>query len=76
MAAREIRQMSVGEIHTALEEAKKELFNLRFQREVGQLENPRRVRTVRRQIARYKTVLRELQIAETLVKEEGNKNAE
>lgn len=66
----EVRQMTAGDIGQALDEAKQELFKLRFQSEVGQLENPRRIRTVRRNIARYKTILREMQIAQALVKEE------
>lgn len=71
----DLRQLSVGELEEAVQNAKKELFNLRFQREVGQLENPRRLRIVKRDIARYKTILREIQIAQALVKDEGNSNA-
>ncbi len=75
--ASEIRQMSTGEILKALDEAKIELFNLRFQREIGQLEDPLRVRVVKRNVARYKTILREIQLAEQQVQqEEGESNAE
>lgn len=68
--AADIRQMTEAEIQQSLNEAKAELFALRFQLEIGQLENPLRVRTVRRDIARYKTVLRERQLAAALIKQE------
>jgi large subunit ribosomal protein L29 len=68
--AAEIRQMTEAEIQHALNEAKAELFALRFQLEVGQLENPLRMRTVRKDIARYKTVLRERQLAAALIMQE------
>jgi len=68
--AADIRLMDEPEIHQALNEAKAELFALRFQLEVGQLENPLRVRTVRKDIARYLTVLRERQLAATLIQQE------
>ena len=74
--AAEVRQMSEAEIQQALNEAKAELFNLRFQKEIGQLSNPKRIGEVRREIARYKTVLRERQLAAQLVKQEEMEDAE
>lgn len=55
----EIRQMSDEEIRAQLDEAYEELLNLRFQHAMNQLANPMRIRQVRRDIARMKTVLRE-----------------
>jgi large subunit ribosomal protein L29 len=51
--------MSVVELEQKLVELKGELFNLRFQMATGQLENPIRVRDVKKSIARIKTILRE-----------------
>jgi large subunit ribosomal protein L29 len=57
MKAEEIRTMSPDQLDEQLGKLKKEQFNLRFQRATGQLENTSRVREVRRDIARIKTVL-------------------
>ena len=59
MKASEIREMSVEELQTKLTELKEELFNLRFQLAVNQLDNPARVKAVKKDIARIKTILRE-----------------
>jgi large subunit ribosomal protein L29 len=56
MKAEEVRSMSADQLEEKLGELKKEQFNLRFQRATGQLENTSRVRTVRRDIARVRTV--------------------
>jgi large subunit ribosomal protein L29 len=56
MKAEEFRHMSVDQLDDQLGKLKKEQFNLRFQRASGQLENTSRVREVRRDIARIKTV--------------------
>ncbi len=58
----ELREHDEGELETRLAEAKQELFNLRFQIVTGQLDNSARLRTVRRDIARILTVLREKEI--------------
>jgi len=63
MEAREIRALTDEEIRQKLDEAYETLFNLRFQRVVGQLENTARLREVRRDIARLKTILRERELA-------------
>jgi large subunit ribosomal protein L29 len=54
--------MSVNELEQKLVELKGELFNLRFQMATGQLENPVRVRDVKKSIARIKTILREKEL--------------
>lgn len=56
MNAREIRELPVGEIKVKLAEMEEELFNLRFQAKLGQLSNPVRMRIVKRDIARAKTI--------------------
>jgi len=59
MKAQDVRTKSNDELNDQLLQLKKEQFNLRFQRASGQLENTARVRVVRRDIARIKTVLGE-----------------
>lgn len=66
--AAEIREMTTGEILQALNEAKAELLALRFEQETSQLKNSARVRVVRRDVARYKTILRERQLAAEVVR--------
>ncbi|MPZ62664.1 MAG: 50S ribosomal protein L29 [Propionibacteriales bacterium] len=63
--AAELRNMGESELATKLGEAKAELFNLRFQAATGQLESHGRLRTVRRDIARIYTVLRERELGIT-----------
>ena len=57
--AREMRDLSKEELTTKAAELKKELFNLRFQQAMGQIENPMRLRTLRNDIAKTKTILME-----------------
>ena len=57
MKAREVRDLSAEEQAQKLAEAEQELFNLRLQQAAGQLEKPDRVRLLRREIARIKTVM-------------------
>jgi large subunit ribosomal protein L29 len=59
MKAAELRELSEGELQAKLKELQEELFNLRFQLATGQIENVSRIRTVRRDIARLKTVQQE-----------------
>ena len=59
MKATEIRQMTVEELNAKLKELKSELFNLRFQHAVNQLDNPHRIADVKKDIARVMTILRE-----------------
>ena len=63
MEARDIRVLVDNEIRQRLDESYETLFNLRFQRVVGQLENTARLGEVRRDIARLKTILRERELA-------------
>ena len=58
----EIREMTLEELQAALEDAKDELANLRIQKALGQLNNPLRIRMVRREIARLKTVIHEYEL--------------
>jgi len=59
MKASELRELSTEELLRREEELKEELFNLRFQHFTGQLENTARLKQVKREIARVKTILRE-----------------
>jgi large subunit ribosomal protein L29 len=61
MKARDVKAKTTDELNAELEQLTKEVFNLRFQKASGQLENTARVRDVRRSIARIKTVLGERQ---------------
>ncbi|MDQ1633203.1 MAG: large subunit ribosomal protein [Frankiaceae bacterium] len=65
VTATEIRSLGDDEIVTRLREAKEELFNLRFQVATGQLDNNKRLQTIRRDIARIYTVLRERELGIT-----------
>ncbi len=58
MKANEIRELSPAELNNKLAALKSELFNLRFQLAVNQLDNPMRITAVKRDIARIKTVIR------------------
>lgn len=59
MKANEIRELSLVELNQKLGELKAELFNLRFQLAVNQLDNPMRVKAVKKDIARINTVIRQ-----------------
>ena len=56
-----MREMTEVELNTELDKMKKELFNLRFQHVTGQLENPVKMRELKKDIARAKTIIRERQ---------------
>lgn len=64
MKAKELRELTTEEIERKVVDWKQELFNLRFQQATGQLDNPMRLREVRRNIARAKTILRERELRE------------
>jgi large subunit ribosomal protein L29 len=64
MKAKEVRDLTTAEILRKVDDLKQELFNLRFQLATGQLDNPMRIREVRRSIARAKTALKEREIKE------------
>ncbi len=59
MKVNEIRNLSTAELNEKIVSLREELFNLRFQLATGQLDNPMRIREVRKTIARIKTVQRE-----------------
>ncbi|HEX5345509.1 MAG: 50S ribosomal protein L29 [Pseudonocardiaceae bacterium] len=61
-AASELRELTDDELVLRLRESKEELFNLRFQMATGQMDNNRRLRTVRRDIARIYTVMHEREL--------------
>ena len=63
MKVKEIRELSNEQIVAKIKESKEELFNLRFQQATGNLEKPSRIRELRHDVARCKTVLRERELA-------------
>ncbi len=62
MKASELRTLSQAELDAKLLELKKELFNLRFQQAINQLDNPMGISAVRKDIARVMTVIRDMQL--------------
>lgn len=64
MKVKEIRELTTEEIVAKIKESKEELFNLRFQQATGNLEKPSRIKDLRHQVARLKTVLRERELNE------------
>ena len=63
MELKKMREMTEVELNTELGKMKEELFNLRFQHVTGQLENPVKMRELKRDIARVKTIIREKELA-------------
>ncbi len=62
MKVNDIRNLNAAEMDQKVSDLKEELFNLRFQLATGQLENPMRIREVKKTIARIKTVQREVEL--------------
>ena len=62
MNAKEIRELSVAELSEKLADLKDELYKLRFQHAINQLDNPMRITAVKKDIARVQTVLREAEL--------------
>jgi large subunit ribosomal protein L29 len=60
MKTSEIRDMNLDEMQSKISDLKEELFNLRFQHEIGQLENPQRMKETKKDIARMGTILKEV----------------
>lgn len=58
----ELRKLSTEELNNKIKENKEELFNLRFQQATGNLEKPVRLRELRRQVAKMKTIIREREL--------------
>ena len=63
MKSSEIRDMTADEIQRKVTDLKEELFNLRFQHGAGQLENPQKMKQVKRDIARCRTIAREAELS-------------
>jgi large subunit ribosomal protein L29 len=68
MKASELREMTAEEMQRKASDLKQELFNLRFQHEIGQLENRAKIRQTKRDIARLQTILREVSLNPQRVK--------
>ena len=62
MNAKEIRENSISELNDKLADLKDELYKLRFQHAINQLDNPKRISAVKKDIARVKTIIREAEI--------------
>lgn len=62
MKASEIRELNQEELESKIKELKEELFNLRFQHAINQLDNPLRLKAVKKDIARTMTILREREL--------------
>ena len=62
MKASELKKMNATELQKKLRDLKEELFNLRFQLAINQLENPMRINAVKKDIARVSTVLRQFEL--------------
>ena len=70
--AAELRELTNEELVLRVREAKEELFNLRFQMATGQLDNNRRLRTVRHDIARIYTIMRERELGLSVAPDEND----
>ena len=64
MKVNTLRDLSTAELEKKVDNLKEELFNLRFQMATGQLENPMKIKEIRKDIAKAKTILREREIKE------------
>ncbi len=62
MKAKKLRELTTEELNKKLDEAKDELFKLRFRLATGQLDNPMKIKEVHRRIARIKTIIREREL--------------
>ena len=65
MNAKEIRQNTLPELNDQLTKLKEELFNLRFQLAINQLDNPMRIKAVKKDIARVQTIIREAELKDS-----------
>lgn len=61
---KQLKDMTTAELQEQLDDAKKEMFNLRVQQVSGQLENPLQIRALRRTVARIKTIMNQAETAE------------
>ena len=67
MKVQELRELSSAELTEKLAQCKQELFNLRFQNAINQLENPRRIGDVKKTIARIKTIIHERELEDSAI---------
>ena len=65
MNTKEIRELTIAELNDKLGKLKEELFNLRFQLAINQLDNPMRITEVKKDIARVKTIIREKELLDS-----------
>jgi len=65
MNAKEIRDLSVAELNEKLADLKDELYKLRFQHAINQLDNPMRITAVKKDIARVQTIIREAELKDS-----------
>ena len=66
MAIKDFKELNLAELNKKLADLKDELFHLRFQLAINQLENPMRISAVKKDIARVKTLIRELEIKDSI----------
>ena len=66
MNAKEIRELSVAELNEKLADLKDELYKLRFQHAINQLDNPMRITAVKKDIARVQTIIREAELKDSV----------
>ena len=64
MKTSELRELTSAELDTKLQDLKEELFNLRFQLAINQLDNPMRIKAVKKDIARVQTIIRQNELSE------------
>ena len=64
MKVTELRELATEELQTKLADCKQELFNLRFQHAINQLDNPKKITEVKKTIARINTIIHERELAE------------
>ena len=69
MKASEIRELSLEEMQKKVDDLREELFNLNFQHETGQLENSQKLKQTKRDVARIKTIIREVTLKQETEKE-------
>jgi len=67
MKVTELREFSVEELNQKLAESKEELFNLRFQLAINQLDNPKQIAEVKKTIARIKTIIHERELEDSAI---------
>ena len=67
MKVTELRELSLQELNDKLSQSKEELFNLRFQLAINQLDNPKKISDVKKTIARIKTIIHERELEDSAI---------